>query len=262
MMQPSQAVLYEETEGVAVITLNRPHALNALDLPTLQCLAELLDMIAARDSVKAVILTGAGTRAFSAGADIRYLSAATPLEVRDFARLAVQVTGKIETLGKVVVAALNGDAFGGGLELAEACMIRLAARHARLGHPEVRIGAVAGFGGTTRLARLVGKGRSAEMLLRGRAVEAEEAVRIGLIHDAPAADRLMDDARAIVRDILEQSPSAVRLTWEALHRGLNMTLEESAELGADFFGLVAATEDFRTGTRAFVEKTRPVYTGR
>lgn len=262
MMQSNQAVLYEETEGFAVITLNRPHALNALDLPTLQRLAELLDMIAARASVGAVILTGAGTRAFSAGADIKYLSGATPLEVRDFARLAVQVTGKIEKLGKVVVAALNGDAFGGGLELAEACMIRVAASHAKLGHPEVRIGAVAGFGGTTRLARLVGKGRAAEMLLRGRAVESAEAVRIGLIHDVSATDRLMDDARAIVRDILEQSPTAVRLTWEALHRGLNITLEESAELGADFFGLVAATDDFRIGTRAFVEKTRPRYTGR
>lgn len=164
--------------------------------------------------------------------------------------------------GKVVVAALNGYAYGGGLELAEACMIRVAARHARLGHPEVRIGAVAGFGGTTRLARLVGKGRAAEMLLRGRAVDAEEALRIGLVQEVTESDRLMDATRAIVRDILEQSPVAVRLTWEALHRGLNMTLEESAELGADFFGLVAATEDFRIGTRAFVEKTQPAYIGR
>jgi len=260
-MQPCQPILYEESEGIAVVTLNRPHALNALDLPTLRHLAELLDLIATRASVGAVILTGAGTRAFSAGADIRYLSRATPLEVRDFARLAVRVTGKIENLGKVVVAALNGDTYGGGLELAEACMIRIAARHIKLGHPEVRIGAVAGFGGTTRLARLVGKGRAAEMLLRGRAVDADEALRIGLVQQVSEPGHLMEDTRAIVRDILERSPIAVRLTWEALHRGLNMTLEESAELGADFFGLVAATEDFRVGTRAFVEKTRPVYGG-
>ncbi|RZI42438.1 enoyl-CoA hydratase [Herbaspirillum sp. HC18] len=261
-MQATQPVLYEETENIAVLTLNRPHALNALDVPTLQLLAELLDMISTRTSIGAVILTGAGANAFSAGADIKYLSRATPLEVREFARLAVRVTNRIENLGKVVVAALNGDAYGGGLELAEACMIRIAARDAKLGHPEVRIGAVAGFGGTTRLARLVGKGRAAEMLLRGRAVDAEEASRIGLVQEVAASDRLMDAARAIVRDILEQSPSAVRLTWEALHRGLNMTLEESAELGADFFGLVAATEDFRIGTRAFTEKTRPAYIGR
>jgi len=131
-----------------------------------------------------------------------------------------------------------------------------------LGHPEVRIGAVAGFGGTTRLPRLVGKGRAAEMLLRGRAVDAEEALSIGLVQGIADASRLMDETEAIVRDILEQSPMAVRLTWEALHRGLNMTLEESAELGADFFGLVASTEDFLTGTRAFIEKTRPVFSGR
>lgn len=260
-MQASPAVLYEETEGIAVLTLNRPHALNALDLPTLQLLAEQLDMISTRATVGAVILTGAGTKAFSAGADIKYLSRATPLEVREFARLAVRVTNKIEHLGKVVVAAINGYAYGGGLELAEACMIRVAAPHAMLGHPEVRIGAVAGFGGTTRLARLVGKGRAAEMLLRGRAVDAEEALRIGLVQEPAEAGRLMDATRAIVHDILEQSPVAVRLTWEALHRGLNMTLEESAELGADFFGLVATTQDFRIGTRAFVEKARPAYTG-
>ena len=261
-MQASQPVLYQETEGIAVLTLNRPHALNALDMPTLQLLSELLDMISTRSSVGAVILTGTGTKAFSAGADIKYLSSATPLEVREFARLAVRVTNKIEHLGKVVVAALNGYAYGGGLELAEACMIRIAARQAKFGHPEVRIGAVAGFGGTTRLARLVGKGRAAEMLLRGRTVNAEEAMRIGLVQEMAEPDQLMDATRAIVRDILEQSPIAVRLTWEALHRGLNMTLEESAELGADFFGLVAATEDFRIGTRAFVEKTRPAYIGR
>jgi enoyl-CoA hydratase len=261
-MPSSHHVLYEENEGIAVLTLHRPHALNALDLPTLQLLLELLEEISARSAVGAVILTGSGTNAFSAGADIKYLSSATPLEVREFARLAVRVTNKIENLGKVVIAALNGIAYGGGLELAEACMIRVAARHARLGHPEVRIGAVAGFGGTTRLARLVGKGRAAEMLLRGRTVAAEEALGIGLVQEVAEPERLMDATRAILHDILTQSPTAVRLTWEALHRGLNMTLEESAELGADFFGLVASTEDFRIGTRAFVEKTQPAYIGR
>lgn len=253
-------VLYGESGGIAVIALNRPDALNALDLPTLQQLEELLEMAAASTSAGAVILTGTGSQAFSAGADIKYLSRATPLEVREFARLAVRITSRIENLGKVVVAALNGHAFGGGLELAEACMIRIAASHARLGHPEVRIGAVAGFGGTTRLARLVGKGRAAEMLLRGRAIDAEEALRIGLVQQVTSADALMDAARELLHDILAQSPDAVRLTWEALHRGLNMTLEESAALGADYFGLAAATENFRIGTRAFVDKAPPRYT--
>lgn len=260
-MQTADHVLYEERNGIAVITLNRPDALNAISVDVLHRLGKLLDSARENDAVRAAILTGAGS-AFSAGADIRYLSQATPMEVRAFAHLAVRITNRIEALGKPVVAALNGVTLGGGLELAEACMIRIAACHAKLGHPEVRIGAVAGFGGTTRLPRLVGKGRAAEMLLRGRAVDAEEALRIGLVQAVAEPSDLMQEAEAVVRDILDQSPGAVRLTWEAMHHGLNMTLEESAKLGADYFGLVAATEDFRTGTKAFIEKTPPVYRGR
>jgi enoyl-CoA hydratase len=260
-MTTAEPVLFDESDGIAVMTFNRPQALNAIDIDVLTRLGRLLETAREQQSVRAVILTGTGT-AFSAGADIRYLNRASPLEVRDFARLAVRITKQMEDLGKPVVAALNGVTFGGGLELAEACMIRVAASHAKLGHPEVRIGAVAGFGGTTRLPRLVGKGRAAEMLLRGRAVDAEEALRIGLVQSVAEPDRLMAEAEAVVRDILAQSPSAVRLTWEALHRGLNMTLEESAELGADTFGLVAASEDFRTGTSAFIKKARPAWTGR
>lgn len=260
-MGSSESVLYEENNGVAVITLNRPEVLNAIDPDVLLRIGACLDTVRSSERVKAVMLTGSGA-AFSAGADIGYLNRATPLQVRDFARLAVHITQRIEDLGKPSVAVLNGHAFGGGLELAESCMIRIAASRAKLGHPEVRIGAVAGFGGTTRLPRLVGKGRAAEMLLRGRAVDADEALRIGLVQAVAAADRLMEEADAMVRDILAQSPVAVRLTWEAMHRGLNMTLEESAGLGADFFGLVAATEDFRTGTKAFLDKERPPCAGR
>jgi len=260
-MQDAQCVLYAENDGIARITLHRPHALNAIDAAVLQRLGQLLDRAEASDAVGAVILTGSGA-AFSAGADIKTLRTATPMQVRELARLAVRITCRIEAFGKPAVAAINGIAFGGGLELAEACMIRVAAADARLGHPEVRIGAVAGFGGTTRLARLVGKGRAAEMLLRGRAIDAQEALRIGLVQGIAEPGRLMAETEAMVRDILAQSPVAVRLTWEALHRGLNMTLEESAQLGADYFGLVAASEDFRAGTTAFVEKTQPVWSGR
>jgi len=255
------SVLHETKGGVAWLTINRPEALNALDRDVLVRLRELLDAIRTDDTVRAVILTGAGRAAFSAGADIKYLSTATPMQVRAFAQLAVDVAHRIETLGKVVVAALNGYTFGGGLEIAEPCAIRIAARSARLGHPEVKIGAVAGFGGTTRLARLVGRGRAVEMLIRGRAVLSEEALQIGLVQFVVDDDRLPAEAEAIVREILALSPSAVRLTWEALHRGLNMTMEESATLGADFFGLAASTEDFRIGTTAFVEKRKPAYVG-
>jgi enoyl-CoA hydratase len=261
-MVDTQPVLYQETDGIALITLNRPDALNALNIVVLERLLLLLEQIGRSDSVKAVIFTGSGKNAFSAGADIRFLSQATPLEVRKFAQLGIAVNHKIETLGKVVVAAINGYALGGGLELAESCMIRVAARHARLGHPEVRIGAIAGFGGTTRLPRLVGRGRAAELLLRGRVVAAEEALQIGLVQNVADSENLLAETETILREILAQSAVAVNLTWQAVHRGLNMTLEESTALGADYFGLVAASDDFRIGTKAFLEKKDPSFTGR
>lgn len=247
-------VLYEQRDSYARITLHRPAALNAMDEELLRHLAGALERAAADDEVRAVIVTGAGDRAFSAGADISFLHRATPLEVRELARLAVSVNARIESLGKPVVAAINGHALGGGLELAEACMLRVAARHAKLGHPEVKIGAVAGFGGTTRLPRLIGRGRAAELLLTGRLLTADEALQLGLVNRAVEGERVMAEATRLVEEVLTCAPVAVRLTWEAMHRGLDLPLDAAAALGADAFGLVAATEDFRTGTKAFLDK--------
>jgi enoyl-CoA hydratase len=261
-MLKKNVVLYTGENGIARITLNRPEALNALNQDVLEQLSSILDRIKTDSNVKAVIITGAGEKAFSAGADIQFLNKATPLEVRDLANLAVTVTNKIETLGKVVVAAINGFALGGGLELAESCALRVSTNHARLGHPEVRIGAVAGFGGTTRLPRLIGKGRASEMLLTGRAISAEEAYRIGLVNRIVEPDKLLTEAETLILEILSQAPIAVKMTWEAMHRGGNLTLEESALLGADYFGLIASTEDFREGTNSFLEKTQPSFKGR
>src|SRR5262252_5076185 len=255
----NETVLYHKENGIAQLVFNRPEALNAMDKELLQRLASLLDIAKADDAVKAVIITAAGEKAFCAGADIKFLSQASPLEVRELARMAVSVNNKIETLGKVVVAAINGYALGGGLELAEACMLRVAARHARLGHPEVRIGAIAGFGGTTRLPRLIGKGRAAELLLTGKLVTAEEALRIGLVNRVVEPENLLSETESLVLEILSQSAIAVSMSWEAIHRGMNLTLEESTLLGADYFGLVASTEDFRAGTKAFLEKTNPSF---
>jgi enoyl-CoA hydratase len=260
-MSENEPVLYREADGIAWITFNRPKAVNALNPETLHELAAMFDRIKADATVKGAILTGTGD-AFSAGADIRLLNRSTPLEVREFARLAVAVNNQIETLGKIVIAAINGYALGGGLELAEACMLRVAVREAMLGHPEVRIGAVAGFGGTTRLPRLIGKGRAAELLLTGRLVTAEEALKLGLINQVVERDALLAQTETLMRELLAQAPLAVKLTWEAIHHGLNVTLEESAALGADCFGLIAASEDFRTGTKAFLEKKTPGFTGR
>jgi enoyl-CoA hydratase len=254
-----KTLLYEEREGIVRITLHRPQALNAISTDLLRHLGTTLEEVRASKAVKAVIITGSGEKAFSAGADIELLGRASVLEVREFAQLAVSVNNRIETLGKIVVAAINGYALGGGLELAEACTLRVAALHATMGHPEVRIGAIAGFGGTTRLPRLIGKGRAAELLLTGNLLTAEEALHLGLINRAVAPGRLLAEAENLVREILSRSASAVRMTWEALHRGLNLTSEESALLGADYFGLAAATEDFRTGTRSFLEKVKPSF---
>lgn len=261
-MPSTELVLYREEKGVAWVTLNRPEVHNAINAELLHQLDQIVDHVQSDDHVRALILTGAGDRAFSAGADISFLHEATPLAVRQLALQAVSVYHKLETLEKVVVAAINGHALGGGLELAEACMLRIAAQHAVLGHPEVRIGAIAGFGGSNRLPRLIGKGRAAELLLTGETIDAEEGRRLGLVNRIVPSDQLEAEAQGLVRSILSHAPMAVTLTWEALHRGGNLTLEESALMGADYFGLVASTEDFKEGTRAFLEKRSPKFTGR
>ncbi len=255
-------VLLRKKAGIAYLQLNRPDMLNTINREMLERLGHLLDSFKADATVRAVIITGSGGKAFSAGADIHYLSQATPLNVRGLARLAVSVYSRIENLGKPVIAAINGYALGGGLELAEACTLRVAVNTARLGHPEVLIGAVAGWGGTTRLPRLIGKGRAAELLLTGKMISAEEALAIGLVNRVVEPEDLMKESEALLQDILTQAPLAVRMTWEAMHRGLDMPLDESARLGVDYFGLVAETEDFRKGTSAFLAKKRPAYKGK
>jgi enoyl-CoA hydratase len=209
-------ILYREQDGIAWITLNRPQSLNAMTPAMLEVLQTALDAARMNDAVGAVIITGSGTRAFSAGADIAYLHQGS---------------------------------------------LRLAVPHAMLGHPEVRIGAVAGFGGTTRLPRLIGRGRAAELLLTGRSIPAEIAFNMGLINQVVEPEQLLVEAERLAREILAQSPIAVKLTWEALHHGLNLGLEESVRIGADAFGLAASTKDFRTGTRGFLTKTPPAFEG-
>lgn len=260
-MEENSTVLCEIRDRIAWITLNRPGRLNALDGTVLKRLAEILDRVGYDKDVQAAVLTGAGEKAFSAGADIRFLSTASPLAVRGLARQAVEVNRLIEDLGKVTVAAINGFALGGGLELAEACTLRVAASTARMGHPEVRIGAVAGWGGTTRLPRLVGPGRAAEILLTGRLVSAEEAERIGLVNRVTKPDELLAAAGGLVQEIIANAPVAVSLTGEAMRRGLDLSVGESLLLGADLFGIAASTDDFREGTRAFLEKRQPDFRG-
>ena len=260
-MSEKDAVGFKVRDGIALITLDRPDAMNAFDWGMLDGLSSALDRAGRSEKVRGIIITGAGEKAFSAGADISVFQKASPEEIRALSRRAVTVFGKASSIGTPTLAAINGYALGGGLELAESCMLRVAVEGALLGHPEVRIGAVAAWGGTTRLPRLVGMGRAAEMLLTGKTVTAGEAFRMGLVNRVTTAESLMEEAEALLREVMECSPLAVSYTWEAMRRGMDVTLEQALETGVDFFGLAAGTDDFREGTGAFLAKRKPYYKG-
>jgi len=260
--QNKPVVIVEKKNHVAHITLNRPDVLNALSFELLAALKEELEKIKQDESVHGVFIQGAGEKAFSAGADIAFFHTASPLEIREVAKLAISINELLENLGKVSIALINGFALGGGLELAESCTLRIAVASAQLGHPEVRLGVVSGWGGTTRLPRLIGKGRAAELLLTGAMISAQKAFEMGLVNLVAEKDTLQADGERLMSEILSNGPVAVKFTWEALHRGLNLSIEESAKLGADYFGLIAATEDFKAGTGAFLKKKAPVFKGK
>lgn len=257
-----KSLIVEKKDKIIHLTLNRPSVLNALNETLLIEIKEKLRQIKADNSIHAVIFTGAGDKAFSAGADIKYLNQASPLQVRKLAQLAISTNRLIENLGKISIALINGFALGGGLELAESCMFRFAVPGAKHGHPEVRIGAVAGWGGTTRLPRLIGKCRATELLLTGELIDSEEAAKIGLIHRVVPHENLIKEGESLLKGILRNSPLAVNLTWQAIHRGLDVSIDESTQIGADSFGLVASTDDFREGTKAFLNKRIPHYKGK
>jgi len=259
--QTDSILLIERKENFVYLILNRPAVLNALNRPLLLAIKKELEEVKDDPDIQAIIITGAGDKAFCAGADIEFLNQASPLQVRELAQLAVSITHLIENLNKITLALINGFALGGGLELAESCMLRIAVVAAKLGHPEVRIGAVAGWGGTTRLPRLIGKSRAAELLLTGRMIEAEEALQLGLVNRVAEPENLRLEGEILLREILQNAPIAVNLTWDAIHRGLDLSIDESAKLGADYFGLAATTEDFRVGTEAFLHKRKAKFYG-
>jgi enoyl-CoA hydratase len=262
MTKKKSLVISEQKENIVYLTLNRPVVHNALNKPLLVELKKELERIKAKPDIQAVLITGAGNKAFSAGADIEYLNQATPIQIRELARLAVSITHLIENLNKISIALINGFALGGGLEIAESCMLRIAVNSAKLGHPEVRLGVVAGWGGTTRLPRLIGKSMAVEMLLTGKMIDAKEALQCGLVNRVTEPENLQSEGIKLLQEIMQNSPVAINLTWEAVHRGLDLSIDESAKLGADCFGLVAATADFREGTNAFLNKQKANFTGK
>jgi enoyl-CoA hydratase len=255
-------LLLDRDGAVAIVTLHRPAVLNALNIQTLDELRLAFLDLQRDDSVRAVVLTGSGEKAFAAGADINELAHQTPLAGHDLARSGQAVFDLIESLGKPVVAAINGYALGGGCELAMACTIRIAADVARLGQPEIGLGLMPGYGGTQRLARLVGGGRALELMLTGTPIAAAEAHRIGLVNRVVPASELMAAAKGLAAQLAVQAPVATRYILEAVHRGLEMPLADAQALEAALFGLTTATEDMREGTRAFLEKRKAQFRGR
>ncbi|MEZ5317642.1 MAG: enoyl-CoA hydratase-related protein [Vicinamibacterales bacterium] len=255
-------LLVERDEAVLVVTINRPKVLNALNTATLLELDQVIAEAKLDASVRAIVITGSGDRAFVAGADINELAVQTPVGGRDHARRGQALFDRIERLGKPVIAAVNGFALGGGCELAMACTIRVAADTAKFGQPEINLGLIPGYAGTQRLPRLVGRGRALELLLTGDPIGAEEAWRIGLVNRVVPAAGLVEAARALAKTLAAKAPVAVRYICDAVASGLDMPFPEAEDHEATLFGLVSTTEDMREGTRAFLEKRKPAFTGR
>jgi enoyl-CoA hydratase/carnithine racemase len=255
-------VLYEKRDNIAYVTLNRPKVLNALDSATWADLRSAFEDAKADGSVRGVILTGAGDKAFIAGADIGELAHVDAYEAEESSRFGQEVLNLIENLGKPVIAAVNGFALGGGCETAMACTIRIAAEHAKFGQPVVKLGLLPGGGGTQRLPRLVGKGRALQLILTGETISAQEAWRIGLVNEVVPGANLIALAEAVLKQIAANAPIAVKYSLDAANKGLDTSQSEGFALEASYFGICAPTDDKQEGTTAFLEKRAPQFQGR
>jgi enoyl-CoA hydratase len=253
--------LKQGDDGVAVITISRPDKLNALNAATVARLDDVVRAVQGDDSIRAVVVTGAGEKAFVAGADIAELSRMGPVEGVHVSRAGQATLRLLERMPKPVIAAVNGFALGGGLELALACHIRIASSRAKFGLPEVKLGIIPGYGGTIRLARLVGRGRALELILTGEMIDAAEAFRIGLVNRVEEPGELLAAAHALARKIVVNGPIAVALALESVDRGMSTTLDDAQLLESSLFGLLASTQDMREGMQAFLEKRTPQFRG-
>jgi enoyl-CoA hydratase len=248
--------------AVALLTINRPKVLNALNAPTMDELRRAVLEVKHDTGLRVLIITGAGDKAFVAGADINELAVQLPAQGKEHALRGQHVIDLIENLGKPVIAAINGFALGGGCELALACTLRIAADTARLGQPEINLGIMPGYAGSQRLPRLVGKSAALDLLLTGRQIKADEALRIGLVNRVVSAAELMTEVRKLAVELATKAPIATQYIIEAVNRGLEMPFDKAQFLEATLFGLVASTDDMREGTKAFLEKRKAEFKGR
>lgn len=258
-----KTIVLEKKEGIATITINRPKVLNALSRETLEEFKGVIGDVETDDDVKAVVITGAGERAFSVGADINdFAKLKNPMEALGLIKLGQRVFCDIENLEKPVIAAVNGLALGGGCELAMACDIRIASENARFGQPEVNVGIIPGHGGTQRLPRLVGKGKAKELIFTGEIIDAKEAKRIGLVNKVAPADKLRTAVIDMAKKIVSKAPIAVKLAKSVINRGTETDLETALELEADAASLCFSTADAKEGREAFLEKRKPQFRGK
>lgn len=255
-------IVVEKRDGIGYVTVNRPKVLNALSIATVKELLEAFGDLKTDDTVKVVILTGAGEKSFVAGADISEFQTLSPDGARDYAKSGQELLTLMENLGKPVIGAVNGFALGGGCEIAMACTFRVASDNAKMGQPEVSLGLIPGFGGTQRLPRLVGKGRAMEMILSGNPIDAETAAKWGLVNRVVPQAELMEACEKIAKAIALKAPIAIKYCLEGVNSGMNLTLEEGQVLESNLFGLVFATEDRKEGTSAFLEKRKPDFKGK
>jgi enoyl-CoA hydratase len=261
-MTDFQNIKFEKKSHIAYVTIDRPKVLNALNMATMQELKQAFASIKDDAEVRVVIITGAGEKAFVAGADIGELSQHTPVSAKEYTHQGQAIIDSIENLGKPVIACINGFALGGGCELAMACTMRLASDNAKLGQPEVKLGLIPGYGGTQRLPRLVGKGLAMQQILTGEMISAQEAHRIGLVNEVVAAAELIPRAEAIAAKIIANSPLAIQYAMEAVNHGYDLTLADGLFLEATLFGVCCATEDKNEGTKAFLEKRPAAFKGK
>lgn len=259
---PLENLVLERDGAVAIVTVNRPKVLNALNTATLEELRRTVLELKQDESVRVVIITGAGDKSFIAGADINELAVQSPVSGREHALRGQHVLDLIEHMGKPVIAAINGYALGGGCELAMACTLRIAADTAKLGQPEINLGIIPGYAGTQRLTRLVGRGRALDILLSGDQIPAQEAHRIGLVNRVFPAAELMAMTKQLAAALAAKAPVAIRYILDAVDKGLDMPFAEAQIFEATLFGLVASTDDMREGTKAFLEKRKPEFKGR
>jgi len=255
-------MIYEKSEGIATIILNRPEALNAFSREVVEEIIHALDDVRNDENVRVVVLTGAGEKAFSAGADIKSMIGMTVLKARELSLMGEKLCLALENLEKPVIAALNGYAVGGGLEVAMSCDLRIASENARMGQTEINIGLIPGWGGTQRLTRLIGQTKAKELVFTGRMIDAKTAEQLGIINMVVPRDKFKETVRQFALELASKAPVAVRIAKALINKGADISLDSAVALEREGFGVVASTDDLKEGVSAFTEKRKPIFKGK